>query len=184
MATNDVITVSEAASFLGIADTTQDDRLSLYVSAISARLDEGCGPIVKRQVVDVLDGHASRLYLSAGPVVEVESVSVWDGSESTDLDPADYRMDAAGRLERIRSLFPCEVTVTYEAGRFDSTEDVAPVFKTAALVMLKNVWRMEQTSVAPFGEYDVPTQSFPTFAVPRAAKELLRGEWRVNPGFA
>lgn len=69
------------------------------------------------------------------------------------------------------------IAVTYTAGRVASTAAVDPRFKRACGLILANLWRDREPGLETQGEFDVPRQSYPTFAIPNAAKQLLSEEW-------
>lgn len=72
------------------------------------------------------------------------------------------------------------IAVTYTAGRVASTTQVDARFKQAARVTLENLWRDREPGLEAMGEYDVPRQSFPTFSIPNAVKQLLSEEIGQN----
>ncbi len=73
--------------------------------------------------------------------------------------------------------------VNYLAGRAASTTTVDPRHKEAAALMLRNLWRSYEISTGNRDQYDVPIQSFPTFAVPKAVRDLLSEEVQDPVGF-
>jgi hypothetical protein len=64
-----------------------------------------------------------------------------------------------------------------------STSQVDERFKRAAAITLQNLWRDREPGLEPMGEFDVPRSSFPTFAVPNAAEQLLSEEIGQNKTF-
>lgn len=68
------------------------------------------------------------------------------------------------------------IAVTYTAGRVQTTTQVDARFKRACGIVLENLWRDREPGLEAQGEFDVPHQSFPTFALPRAAAQLLSEE--------
>ena len=78
------------------------------------------------------------------------------------------------------------VVVTYSAGRFTTNNSatnggVTEQFKHAARLTLENWWQQFRDSIATVGEFETPVQSFPRFAVPAAARQLLGGEVHDDP---
>ncbi|MCI2421506.1 hypothetical protein MOQ72_29135 [Saccharopolyspora sp. K220] len=167
---------------------------------MSQRLDRLVGPVVVRTVTEEAhDGGHSEVFLELFPVRSITAVVEFaDGTAvplaaetHTDRPAAAY---LAGRYKPDRSLMSqrlwrrsggadavfaagrSNIVVSYEAGRFDSTDDVAQKYKNAAELILINLWRSQQDSVGAVSEYDVPASSFPAFAVPRAARDMLLGE--------
>lgn len=66
--------------------------------------------------------------------------------------------------------------VTYTAGRFATTGAVTEDFKHAARITLENWWQQFREGTAEVGDYEVPYSTFPRFAVPQAAVQLLGDE--------
>jgi len=78
------------------------------------------------------------------------------------------------------------VVVTYTAGRFTTNNSatnggVTEQFKAAARMTLENWWQQFRDAIANVGEFEVPVASFPRFAVPAAARQLLGGEVHDDP---
>lgn len=208
--TLDVLTLTEAKAELGIgaADTSKDTTLARKITAVSRRLDQTCGPIVRRTITgEVLEGGAAAVWVAFAPVYSWTSVTEYDSTVAQVLDPEDYDTQPtysyvaergrtptsaySGRLWR-RSAgaslrFPTgpeAVRVTYTAGRFADTASVDPLFKEAAAVMLKNAWRTQEAAVQGLGEFDVPAQAFPKFGIPNYVADMLADEWLDGPAVA
>lgn len=206
MAALDVVTLAEAKNALdvGLLDQLQDGELQAHITSVSRRLDDAVGPIVQRAVTVRLDGGRPTVWVYLRPAATFTTVTEYDragaptvlAAEDEDTKPADgyladrYKSDATlfnGRLYRRRSgsdwCFAAgrsNVVVAYTAGRAATTALVAPIYKEAAQIMLANLWRSQEQATASVGEFDVPAQNFPHFAVPNAVKELLADEWQDN----
>jgi hypothetical protein len=151
-------------------------------------------------------GHRNKIILRCRPVLSVASVVEYRGgtpvtltAESTTQQPGDayladrYDPDPTlmnGHLRRRASGEDAwfehgrqNIAVTYTAGRVASTTQADARFKRAAAITLENLWRDREPSVETMGEYDVPRQSFPGFAVPNAVKQLLSQEIGQNKLF-
>lgn len=201
MATLDVLTLSEAKLALNLTGTTAHDvELAGFITASSLRLDELVGPVVRRHITDEThDGGAPSVFLRWWPVASVATVTEYSGTTATVLtpespgsQPADayltepYSADPTlkgPQLHRRSSGTDARfadgrgnVTVTYTAGRAVDTAAVDHRFKLAASLILINLWRSQQDSSGGMGEFDVPNQIFPRFAVPNAVRELMHGE--------
>lgn len=208
MALLDVVNLDEAQSFLGRKGPTGADRLQLYITAVSRRLDDACGAIVQRAVTELLDGSGATQLWLRHPAAAFTSVTEYQGTTAVTLTretpgtmpTAGYYADPhkpdpalfSGRLTRRASGVDYwwygwagrgNVSVVYTAGRYATTEAVAPHFKEAALVMLRNLVGADEPSVATTGQYDTPGGRFPTFAVPNFVRQMLRDEWRAVPGW-
>lgn len=209
MATLDVISLDEAKQAVNVTGTTAHDaELAVWITAVSQRLDTLAGPIVTRSISsEVHDGGRCTVMLAHYPVASITSVSEYDRgtqvsltAETTTVLPANgyladrYDPNPAlwSRFLRRRSngadaVFAGgrgNVAVSYSAGRFANTASVDARFKAAANLMLINLWRSQQDSVGQSGEFDVPMSSYPTFAVPRAVRELLADELQQVGGIA
>lgn len=199
--TLDVVSLAEARSALNIqsADTSQDTELASYITAVSRRLDDLCGPIVKRTVTsEEYVGGSGTIALRYAPAsrtaaTTITSVTEYSGGTAQALSAEtlttstayDFAFDAAtGVLTRRSSwgdsTFGAQrVVVTYSAGRYANTAAVDPKFKQAALIMLSHLWTSEQGvgGSATFGANEAGV-GIPTFFVPNAVLELLADELR------
>ncbi|SDP60757.1 hypothetical protein SAMN04487905_10625 [Actinopolyspora xinjiangensis] len=201
MATTDVLTLEEARQAVNVGGTTQfDAELQARVTSVSQRLDELVGPVVQRSITgEQHHGGWGEVFLRFYPVSTVSSVTEYDGTtervltaETNTTKPTDgYLVGRYGpdpslmsqRIYRRRNGSPerfaegaLNVVADYTAGRFADTASVAERYKIAASLMLQNLWRSQQSSAGEVGEFEVPQASFPTFAVPRAVREMLQGE--------
>lgn len=188
MAATDLLTTTEAKAAIGkgVSDATQGTLLAQYVTAVSEKLVDCCGPIVQSGTVSEVIYPAGAVYLAQYPVASVTSV---DSSALGSLSASDFRLvSASGKLERLVDGIPCgfpsggTITAVYTPGRCASTATVPDKFKLAASQMLKNAWRANEPAVATVGEFEVPRDTFPRFAVPNSVKELLGREWQSGSG--
>ena len=185
-----------------------DDEILLYVTAVSRRLDRLCGPIVQREITEEEhDGGSPTIWLSERPVAEVLEVLEYSGTTSIaveretnqDKPAAGYRLDrldsAAGYGRRVRRRGAGAApgggrggghgVVTDGAGRGEATAPVAPLFTTAAKLILPNLWRHRDPAVESSStQFVLPHSNFPRFAIPNAASELLAGEIWNRPTVA
>lgn len=195
----DLLTLDEAKAALNIplADTTFNDELALYVTAVSQRLDDFAGPIIKRSIADEThDGGDQYIFPIQTPVATVGEVIEYSAGTSTTLTgetnlvAGTYFLEGAGtHNSRIRrratwsdTWFPAgrgNVVISYVAGRFDSTADVSPKFKQAAAKTLSWLWRGDQgAGTATFGAVEGTSLFGLGFALPNAVVELLAYERR------
>ena len=206
--TLNIISLLEAKAMLGIdgADTTKDTALALKITAVSRRIDRLCGPVVQRTITDeVHPGGCPWVRVRRWPVASFTTVTEYDdgSAQVLSLEDFDTRPAAGYAPERWEStptaVFngkiwrrssgegwwfpdgPEAVKVTYVAGRAANTAAVDPVFKEAAGVALKNVWRTMESAVQLVGEFDVPAQNFPISIVTKAvrdccAEEIIEGQ--------
>lgn len=192
----DLITLPEARSALNIDedDDEFDDELAMYITAISQRLDDLCGPIVQRPVTEEAH-HATgkAIWFNLVPVAAIDSVTEASYGTTTTLEAetgeaaGDYVLRDGGTVYAYlvrrsgwsdRTWPAGTVTVSYVAGRFESTEDVSAKFKQAAAKMLAWLWRGDQgAGTATFGSADEGTSLWGLgFALPNVVKELLAHE--------
>lgn len=200
--TYDLLTLDEAKAALNIpvADTTFDDELHSYITAVSQRIDDLCGPVVKRSVADEIhDGNVAWILPDRSPVATIGSITEYSNGTGTALTAeslsvaGDYTLEGVGThasILRRRSSFSNrvfssgKVVLNYTAGRFDSTAAVSPKFKQAAAKMLSLMWRGDQgAGSATFGASpETPLLGY-GFAIPNAVVELLAEE-KAPPSLA
>src|SRR3954470_17383830 len=100
----DVITLAEAKQALnaGPSSTTDDALLASYVTTVSRRMDQLCGPIVKRTVTETFDGSCGTLLLKSRPVISITSVV----DTGTTLDPSGYTVTpSTGVLRKVSGVY-------------------------------------------------------------------------------
>ncbi len=193
----DILTLAEAKAALSVGsfDTGQDDLLAAVITTASRRLDECVGPVIKRSVTsETMTARGCHIELSMGPVTAVSSVTENGVTLSaSDWYAEPYRPNPtlySGIIVRRAGDYPIGwltglgfVKVGYLAGRFASTTTVEAKYKQGCALILKNLWRTYENAVGTVDEYDVPHESFPSFAVPRAVRDLLAEEWQTPAGF-
>lgn len=195
----DLLTLDEGKQAVDVAeiDDQYADILPGYITAVSRLLDDRVGACVVRAVTSEQHDVCGRssLVLRHRPVSAVTSITEYVSGTGTALTamsvtsgptdgyhlaPFDGTGNYSGIVHRTSGwrgyTFRGTVTVSYTAGRFQSTTSVDAQFKRAAGICLANLWRDRQQSAGVMGEYDVPMASFPTFAMPRAAADLLAKE--------
>lgn len=209
--TLDVLTLAEGKTAVGIgaSDSSLDTPLAQKITAVSRRLDRLCGPIVQRTVTDeVHPGGCPSIRVRRWPVASFTTVTEYDATvaqvltlEDFDTQPADgylpERWESTPtavfngvvwrRSSGCCAWFPAgpeAVKVTYVAGRAANTAAVDPVFKEAAGIALKNLWRTMETATQMLGEFDVPAQNFPVSMVTKAVRDALEDEIVETPGVA
>lgn len=190
MALTDVLSLAEAKSATGNLHSGDDALLALYVATVSAYLDDACGPVVVRSVTEVHNREDSAcLYVDAWPFQSVTSLVDYDEDAiaTTTWTSSDYVLTPRHKggyhstIKLRSSHFGYRTVAVLSAGRFTDTASVSGPFKSAALLMLRNLWRQQEVSTDIVGgEYLVPGNNFPTFAFPNAAKGLLRDELRLG----
>jgi len=198
VAATDILTLEEARLAIrqGAAVTANDVEIAALITAVSIRLDaeDGIGPVVARTVTaETHDGGMSLVALRHRPVLSVSAV-VEDG---TTLTSSDYHLDAeAGLLVRRSGSHDDlwehgrgNVTVTYVAGRFNSTALVDEYYREGARLLFKHLWRSREWSppVAAVGDFEIPQQSYPAMPIPFAVIDWFGAEWRGHKravGFA
>lgn len=207
--TYDVLTLEEAKEVLRIdeEDTVDDAIVERLVTAVSRRFDRFIGPTITRAVTsEIHDGGHCAIELQHGPVASIAAVLEYQSTSLVTLTPqtatsepsegwfgeryAPDRTLYSGIIIRTvsgsRSHFWAgngNVLVTYTAGRTSTTTAVDDRIKEAAAVTLRNWWRSYEMSSGNLGEFDVPTQAFPMFGIPNAARDMLADMWRPEVGF-
>lgn len=193
----DLLTLAEAKAALNIDpdDDQFDVELAMYVTALSQRIDDLCGPVVKRTVTDERhDATTGPVWLNQVPVASVSLVIEYVSGMATTLE-AEASLTEAGdyvlldpgtvnsRLARRSSFYDrwwstgSTVVVTYVAGRFSSTAAVSPKFKQAAAKALAWLWRGDQgAGTVTFGGAEGTSLFGLGFALPNVVKEMLAYE--------
>lgn len=198
----DLLTLDEGKRALNIplADTSFDTEVASYITAVSQRIDDLCGPVVQRTITgEAHDGGAAYIFPVHTPVVSVTSIAQYLSGSATTLTAetvssavsSNYLLTAAGThasLVRRRSswsdsVFPAgraNVVITYVAGRFTNTAAVSAKFKQGAAKMLSVMWKGDQgAGTVTFGApVDAGDLGIIGFAIPRAVLELLAEEIR------
>lgn len=187
MATTDVLTLPEAKSAVNLPDNAplQEERLSLWVSGISDALDEWAGPIVARTVTNETHHvHGARsLILKQTPVLSLTTVTEWQQGTSTVLTAEDHDTSGTYLLDGVTlfrreswggSTFSGIVTVTYQAGRYATTDAVGARYKQVASMALARLWAQYAGAWARGGStFAGEDEGFVYFrAIEPAAKEL------------
>lgn len=206
---NDLVTLAEAKSTLRVSvnDTASDDIIARLITMASRRLDRCIGPSVVRAVTsEPHSGGRSRIELNYGPVQAFGQVIEYQtttpltlsqtvgGVEPTEgffaeryaPEPTLYSGIIVRRIDAYERNFwtgSGNVVCSYTAGRSSSTTTVDADIKEGALIMVRNWWRSYEQSSGGFGEFDVPTQNFPTYGVPNATREMLQNLWQSEAGF-
>lgn len=207
--TLDIVTLAEAKTALSIesTNTTQDTTLATVITTVSRKFDRAIGPTVQRSITSERhDGGQWWIELAWGPVSAVSAVTEYQGTtavlltnetvgtnpndgfyaEPYDPDPSLLSGVIVRRVSGWDSAFyrgRGNVTVGYLAGRSIATTAVDARIKEAALITIRNVWRSYEQSIGGVDEYDVPSQSFPGFAIPNAAQQLVSELLRPEVGF-
>lgn len=196
--TLDLLTLDEAKRALNVplADTTQDTEIASYITAVSRRIDDMCGPVVIRTVTGELHtGGTSMIFPYMAPVATISSLAEYVGTTSTALAAEtnatktanDYLVSVDGYVIYRRatggdSIFPVgrsNVVLTYTAGRYATTAVVDQLFKQAAAIFLSHLWRFEQgQGSTTFGAFEEGL-GIPSFGTPNAVRDLLADELRA-----
>lgn len=209
--TLNVLTLLEGRLAVGISDTDTryDLPLAQKITAVSRRLDRLCGPIVQRTVTDeVHPGGCPSIRVRRWPVASFTTVTEYDATTPTVLTQEDFdtqptngflpeRWESTptavfnGIIWRRSSGYgawfpfgPEAIKVTYVAGRAATTAAVDPVFKEAAGIALKNLWRTMESATQLLNEFDVPAQNYPVSMITKAVRDAVLDEIIEIPGVA
>ena len=202
----DVLTLEEAKLALNIeqSDTSQDTELTFLVTAVSQRLDDLCGAIVKRTVTDEqYTGGGTSIFLrhapaSATATTTISTVKEYSGGTLTTLTAealttstaSDYSFDARLGVLTRRSTWSDvafgtqRVVVTYSPGRFASTDLVDKRFKEAAKAYLQTIWESGQgvQGSVTYGPTDDTSVGGSNFALAESRAKLLLQDELKPPG--
>ena len=120
----------------------RDAEVFLWVSAVSRRVDELCGPVVGREVVERHHGGVRVIRFRTIPVLSVTQVTAGGAVVDSDLYDLDDDNRFVPKLEHV-TVWPSgrrNITVTFQAGRAATTADVPATFKLAAATILTGLW--------------------------------------------
>lgn len=182
-----IISVADAKEYLKIdpADTSQDEEVRGVVGGITAVVEDVCGPVVRRTVVERHHGAGSAVALNQAPILSITSVT----ESGTLLAAADYSLDDYAILTRVSGYTARRwppgvnnVVVTYVVGR----AVVAPHFIEAAKELVRINFRPQQGgNYMPFDSDGGDDQGLWRlgFFVPHGVLRLLAGDARP-PGTA
>lgn len=193
MAASDVVTLDETRRALAITTNTHDTLLAAWITAVSARMDDYAGAIVKRTVTN--ETHNGGWYWirpKYQPVASVTTVEEKVGTTVTALTAESYSTaPASAYLLDGQMIYRREtgsqvkfadgqlnIRITYVAGRADSTSAVSEQFKRAALIILRHMWRAEHGTgnvAIATGDGDLVVVGG-NWLIPRAARDLLGSE--------
>lgn len=196
--TLDLLSLSEAKTAINLSGSGHDTQLAQFITAVSRRIDDLCGPVVVREVTsEAYDGGCSTIWLRSTPVDTVGTVVEYRGTSGTTLTAATvtnqpssaYLLDVRGHYAALRrrsgngdSTFASgrrNIVVTYDAGRYANTAAVDAKFKMAAGSILRRLWNREAGAWArggnPFEEAGVGTVGF-FKAIDPMVQELLADE--------
>lgn len=163
--TTDILTFDEAQQAINMVGSgaTHGFELEMWVSAISEAIDDACGPVVVRTITDethYVDGE-NVLYLRHTPVSTVTTVTEYRSGTGTPVT-AEAVGVAGGYLLHNDTLTRRSswstsswfgiVTVSYTAGRYATTDDVAAKFKLAAASILRRLWARESAAWSRGGD--------------------------------
>jgi hypothetical protein len=196
----DIITLAEAKATVNLdpTDVTHDAELARFISAVSSRIDDLCGPVVARSVTELHDGGDTTIRPRSTPVGAVTSLTEYVGTVPTVLTAeSNVSKPAAGYLLDVEwvhnvkiirrnggndARFPLgrkNVELVYSAGRAANTAAVPDVFRMAAALTVQHMWKPSAgmwAQASQFGD-DVRSPVAP-WLVPRAVTELLHDELR------
>lgn len=201
MAVLDLITLGEAKATLNIssAELEHDEEIARFVSAVSERIDDLCGPVVARSVTELHDGGGYALRPRSTPVSAVTTLTEYAHTTPTVLTaetnaskPADGYLLVDEWVHNVRiirrsagsdSYFATgrrNVELVFSSGRAATTADVPDHFKMAAALTLQHMWRPAAGAWTQSMQFDDGRPSSPVAAwmVPKAVKELLADELR------
>lgn len=162
MATNDLLTATEAYRALNITNAADQTRVATHLAEViteaSMFIDDLCGPVVKRDVTEIFRQPYGSVALRVPPgsstfTVTFATVTEYASGTATVLTAEDadtagtYRYDPrTGALLRRSSWmtsawYAHELVVVYNGGRFADTAAVDQKFKGACRKVLMHKWQ-------------------------------------------
>lgn len=170
MADLDVISLDEAMTAITMTGSgaKHGEQVSLFVSGISERMDALCGPIVIREIegeIHYPDPYGN-IALRTPYVIEVTSLTEYVAGTGTELDAETLTVEGGFLLRNglvgRRSAFGVSawqgaaVSVSYTAGRYETTAEVGARFKLAAEQIIARMWPQYAAAWSRGGVLDSP----------------------------
>lgn len=190
MADTDLITLDEAHDAINMVGSGANHapELAMWVTAVSERIDDLCGPVVIRTVTDEIHYANGQqvIFPTLAPVASITTVTEYRSGSPTVLTAEDF--DSAGtyllqngflyrRSSWSTAPFLGVVKITYEAGRYASTDEVGAKFKLAAGAILRRLWAREASAWSRGGSVFEGEPSIGFFKVfDPMIEEILGGE--------
>lgn len=153
MAVLDILTFEEAATAINAHGDIGVIEAALIAmnSGVAEQVDNLCGPVVARSVVETHHGGGTAVMLRKTPVLSVTSVVETTGVTPATLVSDDYLLEARGHyvfLHRRTAGYSStwvagdfNVAVTFSAGRYTTTATVSPGWKQLAASVLNAQWQ-------------------------------------------
>ena len=150
------LTYPEAKNHLGVTSDTGESEILALVGAATFTIEGYLGlPLVRRSFsedhtggIGERLGGARRMYLRNYPVVST-GITITD-DDATTIDSDDYTVIADQGILEHDWQWPAPVgrwTVVYTAGRYANTDAVEQHFKTAAKLLLGDIYNMPESNV-------------------------------------
>lgn len=173
MATLDILTAAEAQTAALDADSGHEAAIARMNTAVSVRIDELVGPVVKRAVTEYHDGGEQAIWPRQTPLATVTTLKEWDGSTITTLTEDTWGVagNADGFVIEQSGAYPHDVAIyrrsagddakfvtghraiqlVYQAGRAADTASVEARYKECATEILRRLWDREASAWARGG---------------------------------
>lgn len=197
--TLDILTLDEAYRAINNTSASgHDEQLAQWITGVSRRIDDICGPVVQRTITGELhNGGGPRIFLDHSPAASVTSITEYVSTTGTSLTvetnaskPSDsFLLETVGgvswvwrRASGTGARFASglrNVEVTYVAGRYTDTASVDAKFKAAVAGILRRLWQRDAGAWARGS--DPFDQSTPAFfdAFKQSVHEYLADERRA-----
>lgn len=148
----DIVTLAEAKAFLEFDtdDTSQDDELQSFITAITGIVEEEIGPVVQREATSLIRPLTvvTQMPTPDWPIQSVTSGVYLD--DSTDVDTSKIIANEGILLTTDGTILPSRAwTMTYVAGLVADTASVPLGIKKGALEILKLAWASQRTGEPP-----------------------------------
>lgn len=200
-----ILSLGEGQRALPLVNSTDEKDASLlqFITGLSRRIDELCGPVVARSLTELHDGGDSYIRPFKTPVYSVTTLTEYDNTtgtvlsvESNSSKPANaYLIDRNSALSNLvyllrrssnaDSTFPSgrrNVELVYQAGRYANTAAVDAKFKMAAGAILRRLWDREAGAWArganPLEAAEPGSRFFN--AIQHVVNEQLAGELQIG----
>lgn len=180
-----IVSLTEAKAQLNITNSANDTELQAYIDSITASIETACGPMIAKQVTEIVEAFDLTINLLQPPVVSVTSItSIYTSGVQwlAGVLFVDNNQGVVRRNDR-GGFYGGPFTAIYTAGRASVPSGV----NLAARIILDWLWATQRGSMRPSNGAAPPIDvvDFPGFSYPIPARAaFLLGPYMSNAGFA
>jgi uncharacterized phiE125 gp8 family phage protein len=170
-----IISLADAKAQQNIESTASDEELRPFIEAATAVIERHTGlTIVRRTVTEYHSTYGQRvLFLNHRPVISMTSITTTDASSSWTVGNLDLEPTMGRLTVRTGPAFYGDLAIILVAGM----TSIAANYTMAARIIVQHLWTTQRggrdARRMGGGALDAEPVSGASFAIPRAASELL-----------